>query len=216
MTLHTLFMRLLIVVLMSAGSLAPAMPSGDPCPLTSHSREWSATCFEETKTGRRIKPEHLKKVVLDPKGYAAIVITSPAELVAVNRHGKLVKPIEARLTDFNFEPGEGSVARFGYLGHNAEKTGEFKCGYYRRVGAFQVLVPPVYDQCDQFNRGKAVVCIGCTNYCESGDCHETEFVGGEGIVINVKNQVLNRFALPSQPRCGDDNPKATASGKCHR
>ena len=216
MTLQALLMRALMIVVMAAGALANAKAAHDPCPLTSKNREWSATCFDETKVGRQIKTQFRKSVVLDKEGYAAIVIKSPAELVIVNRQSNVVRLTKAHLAAFTFEPSDNTVARFSYLGPNAEKTGESKCGYYRRGGRFKVLVPPVYDQCDQFDEGKAVVCIGCTNYCESGDCHETEFIGGEGIVINATNKVLKRFALPSLPRCGDDNPKATASGKCHR
>lgn len=215
MTFQALLLRYLLIAFVSFGALLNAKAANDPCPLTSKSREWGVTCFEETKVGRQIKAQFRKNVVLDRKGYAAIVIKDPAELVIVNRRSKVVRLTKAHLGDFTFEPSDNAVARFGYLGPNAEKTGESKCGYYRRGGRFKVLVPPVYDQCDQFDDGKTVVCIGCANYCESGDCHVTEFIRGEGMVINTKNQVLKRFPLPSLPRCGDDSPKATAEGKCH-
>ena len=205
-----------MILVMATGALVNAMAADEPCPLTSKSREWSATCFDETKVGRQIKTQFRNNVVLDSEGYAAIVIKSPVELVIVNRRSNVVRLTKAHLDAFTFEPSDSPVARFSYLGTNAEKTGESKCGYYRRGGRFKVLVAPVYDQCDQFDEGKALVCVGCTNYCESGDCHESEFLGGEGIVIDAKNKVLKRFALPALPRCGDDNPKATASGKCHR
>lgn len=198
-------MRLLLVVciLMALAFREAAAHTieKDPCPSMTKSRLWSASCFERTTSGRRIKKEHMKNVKLDRKGFAAVVIESPAEFVNVNRYGKVVKLRDDHLHDFHFEPGEGAVSRFGYSqGGKRKSTAKFRCGYYYS-GTYQVLVPPLYDNCGQFYDGSALVCFGCTSHCESGDCHEDNFAGGEGLVINAKNEVIRRFALPSLPRC---------------
>jgi hypothetical protein len=195
-------MRLfLIIALMLFGQLAKATPPEDPCPVTNKSRTWSAACFDTTKTGRQIKQRYRKKVVFDHQGFAAIIVVSPPELLAVDRRGLVVVLKKAHLANFDFEPSDNDIARFGYFAKNGSKEKEFKCGFYRR-GHFESVVAPVYDHCDSFDKGTALVCLGCTDHCESGDCHETDFVDGEGLVINESNDVLRRFPLPSVPLCG--------------
>jgi hypothetical protein len=215
MTPLRLLLHLMTILMLSSGALAKATPPEDPCPAMSKSREWSGTCFDTTKAGRRIKEQYRKKLVFDRKGFAAIVITTPPELVAVNRSGMVVKLDEAHLSgsDFSFEAGDadGDVVRFGYRVTSGDRANRFKCGYYR-TGRFQVLVAPVYDECDVFGEGSALVCIGCTNHCEGGDCHQTDFIGGEGLVINEENEVLRRFPLPTLPLCSASKKSQKKSG----
>jgi hypothetical protein len=193
-------------------SPALAAPVDDPCPKTSMSRVWSADCLATTPAGRQVKKQYLKQIILDRKGYAAIVVTPPAELLSVNRSGRVLPLERAHLGDFDFAPGdgEGDIVQFGYLAKKGGSTTVFKCGYYRTGKHFEVLVPPVYDHCDAFKEGRALVCLDCTNHCEGGDCHETDFIGGEGLVIDQRNQVLKRFALPLLPLCSNDS----SDGKC--
>lgn len=197
-----------------ASTFAQAMPAQDLCPYASKTREWDASCFELTKTERTVKKQHRNKLVFDRKGFATLIITSPPELIAINRRGLVVELKEAHLSKFEFEPGdEGHLARFAYPTGQVHKAKKFRCGYYR-VGQFQVLVPPVYDQCDSFNKGTALVCLGCRSHCDSGDCHVPDFVGGEGLVINENNEILRRFALPSIPLCSGDKDKASEEKPC--
>lgn len=209
-------MHLLTIFLVVPCAFAKDKPH-HPCPATNQRQEWSATCFETTKAGRQIQKQYRKKVVFDRRGYAAIVIASPPELVVVNRRGFLVAPEMAHLRspDFDFEAGDvpGDIANFGRLvGFNSEAK-KFKCGYYR-TGQFRVLVPPVYNLCDPFKGGTALVCIGCTSPCDTGDCHESDFVGGGGLVVNEKNEVLKRFALPTLPLCSRENSKVGSDKNC--
>ncbi len=208
-----------MLVLMASSAAAYATPHDDPCPVTSKGREWSAACFVDVDEGRQVKQEYRKKLVFDRKGRAAIVIASPPELVAVDRSGMLVPLTMDHLPGprFDFEPGNGDgdiVRLFRLVGH--EKKGrQFKCGYYRS-GTFEVLVPPVYDQCDAFKHDTALVCIGCTSACNGGDCHQSDFVGGEALVINENNEVQRRFPLPKLPLCGvaDEGIGEGANKKC--
>lgn len=197
-----------------ATTFAQATPAQELCPYASTTREWDTSCFDLTNAQRKVKKQHRNKLAFNRQGFATIIISSPPELVAINRRGFLVELREAHLSKFSFEPGEkGEVARFAYATNYARKATQFRCGFYR-VGHFQVLVPPVYDQCDSFSRGTALVCLGCTSHCPSGDCHETDFVGGEGLVINEKNEILRRFALPTMPLCEDSKDKGNGEKPC--
>jgi hypothetical protein len=207
MTVFRVLLAALIVVVMSTAGTANAAASGDPCPLTSKSRQWSSACFDTAMTGRQIKHPYRRKIVFDRSGFAVIVIASPLEMVVVNRRATIVPLKRAHLTNFDFEPGDnGEIVRFDYKWKYAKKTGQFKCGYYR-AGHFQILVPPVYDECDAFAKGSARVCIGCADHCPGGDCHENNWAGGEGLVINEQNEVLRKFALPLIPLCSADKAK---------
>lgn len=206
-----------MILLLAPGASARDEKNPTTCPATSQSREWSATCFNITESGRRIKQQYRNKVVYDRKGYAAIVIAAPPELIVVNRRGIVVdlEIAHLRTPAFDFEAGDapGDIARFGrFVGHRGHAK-KFKCGYYR-TGHFQVLVPPVYDQCDGFNDGTGLVCIGCISHCESGDCHESDFVGGEGLLINEKNEILKRFLLPTKPLCSAKESKNGSNKNC--
>lgn len=202
------------VIAVSLAGTVNATASDDPCPVTSKSLQWSSACFDTTITGRQIKKQHRRKIAFDRNGFAVIVIAAPLEMVAVNRHGTIVKLNRSHLSNFDFEPtDDGEIARFDYKWLYAKKTKQFKCGYYRE-GRFHVLVPPVYDQCDSFDKGTAQVCLGCTSHCPGGDCHENNWAGGEGLVINENNETLSRFALPSTPLCSGDKDKASEEKPC--
>ena len=212
MILHACFLLFSI----SFSAFAIAKPSGDLCPTTSTSLEWSAGCFETAHAGRRVMQQHMKKLVFDRNGFAAVVITSPAELVAINRRGQVLKLRTDHVPGFIFEPSDEVIARFGYLAPAVNKERKFKCGYYWNGADVKVLIPPVYDQCDDFFDGKALVCIGCKNYCPSGDCHQKNFIGGEGLVITAAHQVLSRFPLPLLPRCSYVTSKQAGKLKCRQ
>ncbi len=209
--------HLLFIALIFSGSVAQASPNMDPCPRTTESREWAAACFEHTDSGRQVKQAFRKKLAFNRKEYAVIVIPAPPAIVSVNRQGKVVKLRMAHLraAKFDFEPGdgEGDIVRFGYLTKRARKAPAFKCGFYRS-GKFEVLVPPIYDVCDPFNNGSALVCIDCASHCDSGDCHESDITGDKGLVINQNNEVLRTIQLPSLPLCAHSSPKETASPLC--
>jgi hypothetical protein len=211
--------RFLMIAVLCGGAAAQAAPQHDPCAVTSKSRLWSAACFDATAAGRHVKQENRKHIRFGRNSVATIVIAVPPELVAVNRHGKVVKLKKAHLADFSFEPAQGEVkrweiARFGYDVKNASGGRDFKCGYYR-TGRFDVVIPPVYDECDYFDKGKAMVCIGCSDHCPSGDCHKTDYVGGEALIINEQHAILKRFVLPTVPLCeyGRAAPTVSPSGE---
>jgi len=200
---------------MYCGACAQASQIADPCPDTRTSREWLATCFTPTATGRQVNKPLLKRIKFNRKGYAAIVITAPPELVSVNRRGQVVVLKEEHLDGFSFEPGdgEGEIARFGYLSKSVDGKILSKCGFYR-TGQFKVIIPPVYDECESFNKGSALVCVGCTSHCPSGDCHESDITGDEGLVINEKNEIIKRIQLPSLPLCSHGIRKDAHDAKC--
>ena len=135
------------------------------------------------------------------------MVAAPAELLGVDRRGRAVQLKKSDLGDFWFEPvetGEAEIARFWYQPGKGSSANWTKCGYYR-TGGRRIVVPPLYDQCSSFDKGSALVCLGCRNHCEGGDCHVDEFIGGEGLVLNEQNQVQKRFALPTIPKCSASN-----------
>jgi hypothetical protein len=134
--------RLMMILMLFSGALANATPPEDPCPAMSKSRQWSATCFDATKAGRRVKEQYRKNLVFERKGFAAIVIATPPELVAVNRRGMVVKLDKAHLSrsDFHFEAADaaGDIVRFSYYVISGDGAKEYKCGYHR-AGRLQIL-----------------------------------------------------------------------------
>ena len=172
----------------------------DGCPRTSSDRQWASACFEQTKSGRKIKSSYLHQVVFERRAFAVIVIESPAELVVLNRRGTVIKTRQSHLREFQFEPGDGDISRFGYVQESAETGRRFRCGYYQRERS-NIVIAPIYDACAPFHGDTAAVCLGCSDYCPGDDCHENQFLGGEGLQINRKNEILRRFPLPLLPRC---------------
>lgn len=206
-------LALMLALFLLFGAPARAAAAGEPCPVTSISREWSATCFDTGPGGRKVKTQFLSRVRFGRQSHAALIILSPSELVFVNRRGTLVRLQRKYLDqlDFDFEPAEGAIGRFGYLVGKGTPALRFKCGFYRRSN-YEVLVAPIYDECDSFNDGTALVCLGCKDYCDSGDCHDSNFAGGEGLVINEKHEILERFPLPSLPLCRSDAEASAVEG----
>lgn len=118
-------------------------------------------------------------------------------MIAVSKTGKVTPVIKTHLRDFVFRRPKREIERFGYVGNYGDKDYRFKCGYYR-VTKFQVLVPPVYDLCAPMNDGRALVCNDCVHNCDvsGGDCDMPNFLGREGLIINERNEILQKVELP--------------------
>lgn len=200
MTLGRRVWKCFAAMLLGAGCYASSAQADEQCAKTTVNRQWSASCFEHVDSGRRVKKEFRKNIVVDRSGVAVVVIDAPAEIVAVSKRGRVVPLWEAHLSGFGFEPSDGEVARVSYLWKTQTGEQASKCGYFEGRHT-NILVPPIYDGCESFRDGSAQVCLACTLHCPSGDCHELEFIGGEGMLINKNNEVLKRFALPTLPKC---------------
>lgn len=158
--------------------------------------EWTAGCFYDSADGRRLKPEYLKRVKFQRNGFAVLYL-DPNESVAINRNGKVVIPGIVS-GQFHYTEAEDGIAAFYANGRQHDESFSTKCGYFQ-ISNFSVVIPPVYDICGRFYRKKAYVCVNCELDCT--DCHSYEYYGGEGFVINRKNEVLRRVTLPKIPRC---------------
>lgn len=170
------------------------------CPRTSVDRVWASECFEKSDGILKVKKPFRKNVVQGAGKFTAVVLADSLQLVTIARDGS-VRPVTNDVAPgFDFEPGDGEIARFGYFARPGRGESVLKCGYYKGPD-LQVIIPPVYDQCGPLKNGTALVCLGCTSHCESGDCHDTDFVGGRGFIINEKNQIIERIELPTLPLC---------------
>ncbi|QYF92254.1 hypothetical protein KY495_16005 [Massilia sp. PAMC28688] len=183
------------------------------CPLTNVNRVWSGKCFDTTRAVRTVKKEFRKNLVIGRERSTSVVISNPPELVTILRNGTVLRHRYGQVLEFDFEPTDGETGRFGYLAKDANNETISKCGYYERA-PFRVLVPPIYDQCKSFKDGHALVCIGCTSQCDSGDCHDSDFVGGQGYIINDKNEVLEEVELPALPLCSSKGSPIRAGINC--
>lgn len=162
------------------------------CPKT----EWIPGCFYESADGRRLKPEHLKRVKFQRNGFAVLTL-GDGESVAINRKGVVVVPGIVS-GQFHYTEAEGGIAAFYANSRKNDDNRSSKCGYFQ-LSDFSVVIPPMYSICGRFYRKKAYVCVNCELDC--ADCHSYEYYGGEGFVINKKNDVLRRVTLPKIPRC---------------
>ncbi|MES2319383.1 MAG: WG repeat-containing protein [Pseudomonadota bacterium] len=170
-------------------------PAEGLCPQAD--KEWSAQCFEESGGVRRIKSQHLKRIVVDKSGHAVIVIDQPRELVAVDRKGVVVVPGIFHTGDFDYPDAEKNLGRFSTKVNNASK-----CGYFNGSN-FRIIIPASYDQCQAFHEGTALACKDCEVYCTVSECQDSVFVGGTNFILDGKNKVV-RKPIPMTPAevCG--------------
>lgn len=155
--------------------------------------EWDATCFRDSPTGKSLKPQFLKRVKFQRNGHAVLSV-GPFRSVAINRKGKVVIPGIVS-GDFDYTDAENGVAAF----YTDEIPGRAsQCGFFQ-ISNFQVVIPPQYHICSRFVQGYAHVCRNCALDC--GDCHNYEFYGEEGFIINNKNEIVRHLPLSKLPRC---------------
>lgn len=192
-------MRLLplVVLLISCvtqAAVADTGPKRAACPGVYD--DWSDVCFKAKGSATFVKPRHRKHLSYGRDGHAS-VMTRSSGLVAINRQGKVVMTHIAFAGDFDFRDAQAGVSRYA-AGTDRNKL---KCGYFQ-VKTYKVVIPAVYDHCSAFHDGRARVCVGCTIDCgDDDDCHVEEYVGGEGLILNLTGKVLERRALPALPTC---------------
>lgn len=204
-----LFVHLVLAASLLTTAAASAAPARVSCP--DDGDAWADACFESFLGGQRVKPRHLKKITFDRDGHATLMTQSDG-LVAVNRRGRVILTHIAFAGDFDFHDAEAGINRYAVRGPGGKTT----CGYFQMRG-FRVVIPATYDECRAFRDGSAEVCIGCTTDCgDDPDCHVIEFVGGEGLVLDAGNRILERYALPALPTCphGKTRTQSTPSGEC--
>ena len=159
---------------------------------------WTEDCFYNKTSVRTIKPRYLKRVKFQRNGFAVLLL-EPRETVAVNRKGAVVVPGIVN-GNYHFRQVEGGISMFAIPAK--QSTGElnsYNCGYFQRSN-FKIVIPPIYNGCAEFQLQKAAVCKNCRYDCV--DCNEVSYYGdGEVFIINTKNQILRRMALPRLPRC---------------
>lgn len=188
---------MILRVLASAGLMASASLAfaADPCPPTNKSIEWSAQCFERQGDARRVKPEFVKRIKTNKYGVATILV-DPLELVAVNSKGKVLVAGIRNTGDFDYPRAYKGIGRFYPNGNNHDRKPEQKCGYFESK-RFTVVVPAEYDHCKAFHKDEAIACTDCEQYCTDQDCHDTVFIGGQGVALGTDGRVKKTFALPT-------------------
>lgn len=189
-------MTLIHVVVLLVGLIisfsSTAAPSELPCPKDG----WTAACFEQTSTGRRLKAQYLRRVKFQQNGFAVLFV-EPRELVGINRNGSVVIPgIISGTTDYR--DAEDGIARFSIPAAKSGSRRPSRCGYFR-LSDFKVVIPAIYDYCGAFFRGQAYTCTDCQLDCV--ECHSLEYYGGQAYYVNKRNQILKQEALPTLPRC---------------
>lgn len=184
-------------------SVSMSCTSAELCPRTDRNREWSSACFTGTGPARRVKSEHVKKIIANRAGYATIIIDSPHELVAVDRSGLVRIPNIYHTGDFDFPDANEGLGRFEVITNNDKGERLSKCGYFDGR-SFKIIIPATYDQCLAFAQGTAKVCKDCAKICTEPECQNSILVGGQGFSVDSKNRILRQFALPALDKaCGD-------------
>ncbi len=173
-------------------SHSSAARSAGLCPSTKSNQDWSIRCFEHTEAGRRVRPAHVKNIVVDKSGYATIMIDTPRELVAVDRRGVVAISNIYHTGDFDYPTARNNIGRFGVALKNEQGQSTFKCGYFHTV-KWKIVIPAIYDNCHAFNEGEAVVCTDCTRYCTELECQNSVFIGGRGFAIDRRNKILREL-----------------------
>jgi hypothetical protein len=196
----------LVAAVSLAASWFAAMPAraADACPSAARGaeREWSAQCLDDHGGERRVKPQYLKRLDFNRYGMATIVISSPRELLAVDRRGVVVVPNIRQTGDFDYPSAEQGVGRFAVERPGADGKPVLKCGYFK-AERFSIVVPPLYDQCQPVHEGEGDACTDCVRYCTDADCHDSVFVGGKGVVLSADGKILRTYQPPSLDKvCG--------------
>jgi hypothetical protein len=177
----------------ATGNIANASPKNPTCLKT----QWTEACFDHTAVGRRIKPQYLKRIRFQRNGFAVLHLKS-GETIAVDKKGRVVVP-GIVTGNYDFRDAEGGIAMFSIPAKNStSKFDRYNCGYFQ-LSNFEIIIPPVYNRCDDFQNQKAYVCTNCRHDCV--DCNSVRYYGGEGFVINTKNEILQRITLPKLPLC---------------
>jgi len=184
-----------IFVLLAAMLLHTPAKAAQPCP--DKDGDWAASCFVTDKNGRRLKPQYLKHLQFDSRGFTTMVIVQLRELVAVNRHGKVVVPGIRHSGDFDYPDAEGGIARFETPPFTLGGKVKPKCGYFDSRD-FRIVIPAEYAQCDPFSKGEAVVCKECIKACTAPECQDSILLDGEGIAFGPDGVERRRFKLPDR------------------
>ncbi len=188
--------------------LAYAATAGEHCPQTGANGIWSADCFENKGTERRIIPKYLNRIEFSANGMAVVVIDRPRETVAIDRRGLIVIPGIHAGGDSDWPGSEEGISRFSMQGEEPGGRVVSKCGYFR-IRELAIITPARYDSCKPFFHGKAQACTNCQAYCALDGCHKLTFIGGEGFSIGADGKVEKTFTPPSlENACETGKPPA--------
>ncbi len=176
-----------------AGNSANASMKRETCTQA----KWTESCFDQNVRGRRIKPQYLHWAKFQRNGFAVLHLET-GETLAINRQGQVV--VSGIVSgNYDYRDAEGGIAMFSVKSRNAtSEFNEFHCGYFQ-VSDFKIVIPAEYNRCGEFHHRQAYVCKNCRPDCI--DCNKIEYYGGEGFVINTKNEILKRITLPELPLC---------------
>ena len=184
---------LLTLTFAATGNMANASTKKLDCPKVG----WTEACFHHEATGRRVIPKYLNRIKFQQNGFAVLHLES-GETLAVNRMGTVVVP-GIVTGNYDFRDAEDGIAMFSIPAKNStSKFNKYNCGYFQ-LSNFKIIIPPVYNRCDDFHLQKAYVCKNCRHDCV--ECNRVEYYGGEGYVIDKHNNILKRVRLPKLPSC---------------
>lgn len=146
----------------------------------------------------RLKPQYLRALSFDRFGLAEIVIEGEPSAKDgfwyANRGGKLAPVLQM---DNGPDPFNDGLAR--------APSGK-KIGYIDRH--FQFVISAIYDGAHPFDRGRAVVCIGCVErHDPESEYHYYE--GGRWGCVDLRG----REVVPLKPMKNGD---ALFAGHCHK
>jgi len=163
------------------------------CPRTDLSTEWSEKCFQAQGAVRKVRDQFVDRL-RSGGGATRILVSETRELLAIDRHGRVILPNIAYTGDFDL-PNPDGIGRFSpvtSLKHGA-KT---QCGYFREEN-FKIIVAAQFDYCEAFVDGTAQACVDCVAYCDDEECHGKTLVGGRGVELDTEGKIRRRFDLPN-------------------
>jgi hypothetical protein len=167
-------------------------------------QQWATRCFAGAGAERHIKPGFVRNIRVKKNGYSTISLSDKLEVVAVDRRGRVAVPGIYFSGDFDYPDAENGLGRFEASTKNKFGATVSTCGYFNGKN-FKIVIPAIYDHCQPFHDGKALVCKDCERYCTEDECQDSVFIGGNNFILNGNNEVMRQYGPVTLARaCGGE------------
>jgi hypothetical protein len=177
----------LLWIALLAAAPAGAAAAADCVPFSDGWNDFSRCTRVDSAGQRRVKAEHLRALPFDKYGIAAVWMEGLKGFSYVGRDGHMVPVVAYDNAPDAFVEGRARTQVDG------------KIGYIDR--RLRVVIPPRYDWGFPFERGKAVVCVGCALKPDGGEHRLVE--GGMWGAVDRNGREI----VPLQYRSAEELPK---------
>lgn len=167
-----------------------ALISDELCPYTDIDSHWSSQCFNVKGKNREVKRKYRKNIITGSQGVVTVLISDQLELVAINRSGRVMIPSINFSGDFDYPDSKTELYRFSTRGIKDENR-KSKCGYFDKY--FNIKIKAIYDHCQPFRDGYALVCNNCEKYCTETECQNSILVGGMSYTFDKNGKPVESF-----------------------